>query len=58
MIAMTTQDFFSSIIEVFIPEKKMKKYGPVIKNLLTLVFVLIFSYLLLKFAPTSSNTLI
>jgi len=58
IIAMATQDFFTSIVDIFIPEEKLKKYGSVVKSLLTLIFVLIFSYLLLKFAPTSSNTLI
>ncbi len=48
MIGYTTQNLFKSIVEHFVNNDKLKQYDPVYVNFLTLVFVLILSYFLVR----------
>ena len=48
MIGYTTQDFFKSIVEHFVNKDKLKEYDPVYVNFITLLFVIIISYFLIR----------
>ena len=48
MIGYTTKDLFKSIVEHVVNKDKLKKYDPVIVNFITLIFVLIISYFLVR----------
>lgn len=49
MIGYSTQNFFKSVVEHFVDKSKFQKdIDPLYVNLITLIFVLIFSYFLSK----------
>ena len=48
MVGYSTQNFFRSIVEYFVNKDNSRQYDPVYVNFITLVVVLIMSYLLVR----------